>query len=422
MLITLLFVVTVSAAHAPPADAAVPGGPRTLSSCAAFVEMADVSMWQGSIDWRAYATQRPGAWIKATEGTSYKDPRFDSNAWNATLAGVAIGPYHFAQPSIGDAEREADWFVSVARSAIGPRGPPPVLDLEANPHGMSGAQLDAWALQFLRRVEALTGRKPLIYTGAYFAGVGNDPALAEFGLWVAAYLRGYTENPNPCTMGWPSVPNAYGGRGFDAWQFTSSNTAAGIAGHVDMSIVPPEVWAEWTGAGVVPAPPSPDPAPAAPQQIVWGIGSTGAKVAQIQTVVGVSPDGVFGPATAAAVARWQRALGIAADGRWGPATEAATAAFFAFLAGQPVVSLPPPGPEPFHPPANEPTIRFGSRGRAVCDLQHALNDQGYGLDVIAREELCTVGAKTNHVVTDWQRNHGLSVDGVVGPNTWGSLR
>ena len=46
-------------------------------------------------------------------------------------------------------------------------------------------------------------------------------------------------------------------------------------------------------------------------------------IKQIQTVIGVNPDGDFGPISARAAATWQSAHGLGADGRIGPATLAA---------------------------------------------------------------------------------------------------
>ena len=49
-------------------------------------------------------------------------------------------------------------------------------------------------------------------------------------------------------------------------------------------------------------------------------GSRGSVVKQVQRKVGVSADGVFGPATASAVKRWQKRHGLTADGVVGSRT------------------------------------------------------------------------------------------------------
>lgn len=62
------------------------------------------------------------------------------------------------------------------------------------------------------------------------------------------------------------------------------------------------------------------------------------------------------------------------------------------------------------------TISYGSSGKDVKTLQEYLNNNGYSLDVDGQ-----FGSKTQAAVKDYQKKKGLSVDGVVGTNTWGSL-
>lgn len=50
---------------------------------------------------------------------------------------------------------------------------------------------------------------------------------------------------------------------------------------------------------------------------------TGPEVVEVQRIVGVTPDGVYGPDTEAAVVKWQAAHGLVADGEVGPDTWAA---------------------------------------------------------------------------------------------------
>ncbi|MCW5953083.1 MAG: lysozyme, partial [Propionibacteriaceae bacterium] len=56
----------------------------------------DVSRYQGEIDWPVLAAQGiEFAFIKATEGSSYVDPRFAANLEGASAAGLRAGAYHF---------------------------------------------------------------------------------------------------------------------------------------------------------------------------------------------------------------------------------------------------------------------------------------------------------------------------------------
>src|SRR5215216_4935839 len=59
---------------------------------------------------------------------------------------------------------------------------------------------------------------------------------------------------------------------------------------------------------------------AVPAEAVLKRGSHGPRVAKVQRWLGLTPDGVFGPATKRAVRRFQRRHGLTADGIVGPAT------------------------------------------------------------------------------------------------------
>lgn len=62
------------------------------------------------------------------------------------------------------------------------------------------------------------------------------------------------------------------------------------------------------------------------------------------------------------------------------------------------------------------TVKYGARGSEVSQLQALLNQQGYNLSVDG-----IYGDKTLAAVRDYQTKMGLTVDGIVGTNTWGSL-
>lgn len=62
------------------------------------------------------------------------------------------------------------------------------------------------------------------------------------------------------------------------------------------------------------------------------------------------------------------------------------------------------------------TLRKGARGDNVTNLQQMLNKNGYNL-----AEDGVFGGKTLAAVRDYQSKNGLTVDGIVGNNTWGKL-
>ena len=65
---------------------------------------------------------------------------------------------------------------------------------------------------------------------------------------------------------------------------------------------------------------------------------------------------------------------------------------------------------------NYPTLRIGNRGNFVKILQYLLNYYGANLSVDG-----VFGGGTNRAVQNFQRVNNLTVDGVVGRNTWNKL-
>ena len=66
--------------------------------------------------------------------------------------------------------------------------------------------------------------------------------------------------------------------------------------------------------------------------------------------------------------------------------------------------------------ANYKQVSYGSQGSDVTELQKLLNNNGYKLTADG-----IFGSQTQAAVKDYQKKNGLSVDGIVGNNTWGAL-
>ncbi len=97
----------------------------------------DVSSYQRNLTWSTWTKKdRDFAYIKATEGTSYRNPYFKRQYGGAKKAGLIRGAYHFASPSGKAGYLQARYFVKNGGgwSADG-KTLPGVLDIEYNPYG-----------------------------------------------------------------------------------------------------------------------------------------------------------------------------------------------------------------------------------------------------------------------------------------------
>ncbi|MCO4770688.1 MAG: glycoside hydrolase family 25 protein [Deltaproteobacteria bacterium] len=182
----------------------------------------DVSHHQGAIDWRT--VEQDGvrfAWIKATEGGDWKDPRFAEN-WAATrVAGIPRGAYHyftFCAPGAAQAQNFID-SVPAEASAL-----PPAIDLEFAGNCSkrpSRAELRAELDPFLAALRRHYGVEPVLYV----TPISYWRFVAGSGLDVALWRRDVTGTPR-----WPP------GSAYTVWQYADDGVVAGIQGDVDLNV------------------------------------------------------------------------------------------------------------------------------------------------------------------------------------------
>jgi len=125
-------------------------------------------------------------------------------------------------------------------------------------------------------------------------------------------------------------------------------------------------------------------------------GSEGEDVKTVQYLVTAQGhptgvDSIFGPAAKAAVEAFQSSRGLGADGIVGPQT-------------WPQLII---------------QVQQGSNGDAVRALQSQIHSRGDGANQVAVDG--SFGTVTNDAVRAFQTLLGLTVDGIVGPQTWNCL-
>lgn len=161
-------------------------------------------------------------YIKASEGTTIRNPYYRADYAAARRQGIRVGSYHFFSTRT-TAEKQARHFLSTAKISKGDF--PPVLDVEpsdAQIRQMGGAEKLLSAVRtWLQIVEKSTGTRPVLYISQSFVNryLPLAPDLKrDYHVWIARYGE-YK----------PDVRLAY-------WQLCPDGRVAGIKSEVDINV------------------------------------------------------------------------------------------------------------------------------------------------------------------------------------------
>lgn len=184
----------------------------------------DISHYQGDIDWEelggAMIEGSPLRFvmIKATEGSTRLDEKFNENFKNAREYGYIRGAYHFWSNK-SSARDQAQFFLSKVHLRDGDL--PPVLDVEHKPDDMSIEDFQREILTWLHTVEAKYHVKPIIYTYYKFKiKYLGTPVFDDYPYWIAHYYVDKVEYKGPWKF----------------WQHTDMGRLPGIQAYVDFNV------------------------------------------------------------------------------------------------------------------------------------------------------------------------------------------
>lgn len=186
---------------------------------AGLVTGVDVSHHQGRIDWAALArTDVRFAYLKATEGGSHVDARFRENWEGARAAGIPRGAYHFFTLCRSGAQQATNFLATVPPD---PDALAPALDLEhMGPcrEGPAMTDVPREVGDFLARVEAAHGRRPILYVTEEFHALHLRGLRGER-FWIRALFQ----RPEFRTEEWV------------LWQHHHRGRRRGVQGPVDLN-------------------------------------------------------------------------------------------------------------------------------------------------------------------------------------------
>jgi len=174
----------------------------------------DISHHNYIEDWSKLKNYISFCFIKASQGSNFKDPEFDMY-WNqAKKNGIIRGAYCFFQPGV-PAEKQFDNYKKHVKLQKGDL--PPVLDVELKECDMNEAN------KWLKLAENQYKVKPIIYSDYLFFKIFMDGKIDEkYPLWLYInhkFKVAPSFNDYECIF----------------WQYTHSGRINGIKGDIDMN-------------------------------------------------------------------------------------------------------------------------------------------------------------------------------------------
>lgn len=195
--------------------------PNGWAAGAYTVRGVDVSHYQGRIDWKAVASEGIGfAYIKATEGSDWRDSYFVENWKQSAAQRIPRGAYHFFRLTASGKAQAENFLATVP---VDPGAMPPVVDLELGGNSSDRPRVEALRAELdtlLSRLRQAYGKEPVLYTDEEF---------------YRSYLVGY-----PIRRLWISSlimrPPAFAASSWLFWQFTERGRVRGIETLVDIDV------------------------------------------------------------------------------------------------------------------------------------------------------------------------------------------
>ncbi len=176
----------------------------------------DISHYQGKVNWGIVRKSKPAFVImKATEGNSFKDKRFDENYNEVRKTRIPLSAYHYFSYN-SSAEKQAKWFIQNVMLEAGDL--PPVLDLEIKRNGNFTEDDLKNVRIWIETIGKHYQCKPIVYVKSDFYNKYLKNQMLDCYLWIGDY-----EN-EPVGINWT------------LWQHSERWKIKGINGYCDRNV------------------------------------------------------------------------------------------------------------------------------------------------------------------------------------------
>ena len=189
------------------------------------MKIADVSKWQGSIDWEKAAKELSFVILRASCGSGM-DSRFLENVEGCLKNRIPFGVYHYVMAGTAQAARdEAVHFVhSVDKALI----PPEFYIADIEYEAQNEKTTEEVCVAFLETLRSLGCRKIGLYINRRYKWAGKAIDMCDI-MWIPHWGKNDGSIPTEDRFK-PKYPH-------DLWQYTSKGHVDGINGNVDLSVL-----------------------------------------------------------------------------------------------------------------------------------------------------------------------------------------
>ena len=179
-----------------------------------------LSKHQGKIDWETVSQDGniQFVYIKATEGASLVDKRYERNIKEARKAGMTVGSYHFFNTRRSAAQQFENFRKHVRKDW---QDLIPMVDVEESGcRGASRQQLQQSLSEFMELMKSEYGKYPLLYSQYRFYNEKLAPEFNRFFIFMARYSE--------------TEPTLRGKGKYNIWQYSERGHVKGIKENVDL--------------------------------------------------------------------------------------------------------------------------------------------------------------------------------------------
>lgn len=180
------------------------------------VKGIDISSHNGSIDFKKVEEDGVSfVLIKATEGASFKDNRFESNYSGVRNTGMKVGAYHFFRFDINGTLQGMNLLNAIRGKIL---DLPVAIDVEE--HGNPATPTPSVIKRLNEMIEHISakGYDIMIYTNSNGYKRFIEPYFADYPLWICKFSKPHND------IEWKF------------WQYSHWGEVDGISGEVDLNI------------------------------------------------------------------------------------------------------------------------------------------------------------------------------------------